>query len=550
MKKFMKAAALLLALSMVLLSFGGCQPSEPDASGDPSSNDPEQQENTGLGEAYIGYGPKAETPSFAASADNVADVAAQGAKKDGQTDDTPAFSKAIDAVKGKGYIYLEAGQYRIGSDLTVPEDMVLAFNRGARLTVDSGVTLTINGFVEAGRYQIFEGDGTVSGNIRSAGYPHWFGDLSTAADDTAAMQKAVDACRYVQLPAGTTYEFGTIHLKKPVTVTGTGAYDVPIAFSNKADVLFSIESDNVTLQYLAPSQGKGAGATTILFNNADKDLSGITLYRIRTGSVGRMIDTASDAHNVTKAELVKVFVDSSRETGIHLVNFKNDITLDDVLVSDLGTPGKVDFPLFLFENCEGMYFINTDAAGGATKGTGGYGFYFKNCKKVEVGRSMVDYTNGFGLVLDGCSDFVMNHWIDSLCEQGCMYIKGSRDIEFHVTNANGNGKTPSVKNYDAAIVVESSSNVLFNSAFIQCHCSDGLRIKDSDHITVNDAIITQMAGRGYVEEGTSDNNIIKGLTITDVPGTAFTQVGAHSVTYSLSIEDNKPESKIEGAATR
>ncbi|MBR7092935.1 MAG: right-handed parallel beta-helix repeat-containing protein [Clostridia bacterium] len=546
MRKIFQTAALLLTVSVLLLSFGGCQPADPGSSPD-SGTDP--QKNAVLGETCIGYGPKAETPSFAASADNVADLAAQGVKKDGQADDAEAFRKAIDAVKGKGYIYLEAGRYRIGSDLTVPEDMVLAFNRGARLVIDSGATLTINGFVEAGRYQIFDGDGTVSGSIRSAGYPHWFGDLS-GSDDTAAMQKAVDACRYVQLPAGTNYDFGTIHLRKPVTVTGTGAYDVAVNFSSKADVLFSIESDNVTLQYLTPNAGKGAGATTILFNNADKDLSGITLYRIRTAGVGRMIDTASDAHHVTKAEMVKVFVDSSRDTGVHLVNFKNDITLDDVLVSDLGTPGKVDFPLFLFENCEGMYFINTDAAGGATKGTGGDGFYFKNCKKVEVGRSMVDYTNGFGLVLDNCSDMVLNHWINSLCEKGCLCIKDSRDIEFHITNANGNGTKPGVKDYDAAIVVESSSNILFNSAFIQSHCGDGLRIKDSDHITVNDAIITNMAGGGYVEEGTSDNNTIKGLTITNVSGTAFQQVGAHSVTYALICGDKVMEAKVEGAATR
>lgn len=546
MNKFVKILSIILCLSLLTVIAGGCTPQN-----DPSSNTSNPNDNGISGVTEVKqYGPKAEKPSFEASASNSADVKSYGAKGDGVSDDSEAFRQAMKAVNNKGYLYLAAGKYHIASNLEVPEEIVLVVNRGAYLDVAADITLNIKGFVDAGCYRVFTGNGNVSGSIRNAAYPQWFGSMNDSNDDTALLQKAINACNYVQLPATTQYELGTLHLNKPVTLIGIGAYETSIKFLTSADVLFSVESSQVAIMQMNVSAGKGKGATIVKFDNSQKDLSDITLYRLYSFGVGRMVDTASAAHNVTKVEFVKVLAEATLETGVHMVNFKKDISMDDVIVSNLYTKGRVDFPLFLFEGCEDMFMINTDAAGGAEKGIGADGFYFRNCKNVTVGRSMVDYANGFGLVLENCSDFEMNHWINSLCQEGCTFITGSKNIVFNIANNNGNGMKTHFKNPDAAVVVENSSDVIFKSLYVQNHCSDGVRVKDSNGVLIENVIITGMNGRGYVEEGTSNNNTVKGITIDNVNKTPFTQVGANSNTYALIVNGGAKEEHIQGAATK
>lgn len=73
-------------------------------------------------------------------------------------------------------IGLKEGVYDITTDTTINAQLVVP--KGAILNVAAGVTLTINGTITAGRYQIFDGAGTivVDNSIQSFGYPEWFND--------------------------------------------------------------------------------------------------------------------------------------------------------------------------------------------------------------------------------------------------------------------------------------------------------------------------------------------------------------------------------------
>jgi hypothetical protein len=134
---------------------------------------------------------------------------------------------------------------------------------------------------------------------------------------------------------------------------------------------------------------------------------------------------------------------------------------------------------------------------------------------------------------------VLNHWINSLCEEGCTYINNSQDIVFNVANNNGNlGGMENLKpisGIDASVVIENSKNISYVSLYVQQHYSDAIRVKDSTNISMENVIISGMLGNGYTEQGTSDNNVIKGLTINNVEGVEFTQVGANSQTHALVI---------------
>ena len=53
----------------------------------------------------------------------------------------------------------------IGADMTIPENICLKFEKGGKAVVSDTFTLTINGPIEAGLWQIFDGDGTVTGSL-------------------------------------------------------------------------------------------------------------------------------------------------------------------------------------------------------------------------------------------------------------------------------------------------------------------------------------------------------------------------------------------------
>ena len=77
----------------------------------------------------------------------------------------------------------------IPEDLDFPKNITLRFERGAILSVGSGVKVTINSEIEAGFYQIFSGPGSVEGNIMARFiYPQWWGAQGDGvADDYEAI---------------------------------------------------------------------------------------------------------------------------------------------------------------------------------------------------------------------------------------------------------------------------------------------------------------------------------------------------------------------------
>lgn len=167
-----------------------------------------------------------------------------GAKGDGATDDQPAIN-AI--ASSEGGFTITKGDYVIGSNQTITGD--LEFLPGATITVNSGITLTINGNVLAADTQlVFQGAGNV---VISSGYAsvHWFDTVTKAigaisANDTLAVYENISfagvnitkkiniqgvgreylevsgALTLTDTGGGTTWN--NIHLKSQVTVNGVG----------------------------------------------------------------------------------------------------------------------------------------------------------------------------------------------------------------------------------------------------------------------------------------------------------------------------------------
>ncbi len=83
------------------------------------------------------------------------------------------------------------GTYVIAQNITFPANVNLKMAKGAIFSVDTGITVTINGSIEAGLWQIFGGAGSIGGSpVVECVYPEWFGvisNLSGAATTNAAI---------------------------------------------------------------------------------------------------------------------------------------------------------------------------------------------------------------------------------------------------------------------------------------------------------------------------------------------------------------------------
>lgn len=94
-------------------------------------------------------------------------------------------------------LHIGRGTYSINADLDVPATIELKPERGAVFAVADGKTLTINGNLSAGKYQIFSCTGTgkvVGSKFITTGYPEWFGCVAndSTTDYAAKFQLAVN----------------------------------------------------------------------------------------------------------------------------------------------------------------------------------------------------------------------------------------------------------------------------------------------------------------------------------------------------------------------
>lgn len=118
---------------------------------------------------------------------------------------------AVTAIgNNQALLRIPAGAWSIGANLTIPANVTLKPERGAILSVATDVTLTINGGLDAGLYQVFSWAGTGKvvlgpGAVKYV-HPEWWGAVpDNSTDCTGALQAALTSCYNSSNGVGTVF---------------------------------------------------------------------------------------------------------------------------------------------------------------------------------------------------------------------------------------------------------------------------------------------------------------------------------------------------------
>jgi len=109
-----------------------------------------------------------------------------------------SFSNAISTIGATETTLIIPNQQNVTTNETVPNNITLKFLNGGSLNISNTKVVTINGNIEAGSYQIFEGAGSVSfgvGTNRTV-LAEWWGAVvnSPGTDCAPAIIKAIESC--------------------------------------------------------------------------------------------------------------------------------------------------------------------------------------------------------------------------------------------------------------------------------------------------------------------------------------------------------------------
>lgn len=320
------------------------------------------------------YTTQSEMSSFFIDKMGIFNVKSYLATGNGSTDDYVfLFNTSAAADDNGGIIFFPVGTYKIGTDITFPANVTLWFADGAKLSPDSGKTVTINGNVIAGLHQIFTGAGSIAGSLKvNEVYPEWWGAVGDGTtDDTTPLAAAIATGKKVYISQS--YQSGaqTITTQRQ-KIYGPGTIIAKSASSH----LFTVQATYVTF--------------------SDLRLNGIATSNA-TGGFAIFTAAANVAQYLTAERVLISGADST-------VGFNNAIKFDDGCHF-----GRV-------ENCI------IERLWGNISGTG-YGVLIGNAKGCRISKNKMIATSGRGrhgvYTSSGCSDAVVeSNYLENFDREG------------------------------------------------------------------------------------------------------------------------------------
>jgi len=188
------------------------------------------------------------------------------------------FAIAVADIDTTETTFVISDSQAVTANITVPSTLALSFLQGGDLNISAGVTVTINGYVEAGPYQIFTGDGAVSFGSGTVGevYSEWWGAIADDSTDcTTAINSAISSGSQIIKLINGTYIVSSINAtgKNGLVIRGVGVERTTIkgttADKNIIDLTasrkcrlcdFYIEGDSTNVPKIGILMARNSGA--------------------------------------------------------------------------------------------------------------------------------------------------------------------------------------------------------------------------------------------------------------------------------------------------
>lgn len=326
-------------------------------------------------------------------------------------------------------LLISPGTWTIGSNLTIPANIQVWVAPNGVLSVNSGITLTINGTFWAPNATIFSGAGSVvfgttarlEGGVRAT----WFGaacDGST--NDASALQRAIDTAdaseTFVSLPdRGTCRVTSAVSLRANVDIVGRNKFSsiIEVCGAGVKGLVFEPASFSGFEATLKGFKLQGCDATVgdlISFARAGR-IYMEDLFLFRTG------DDAISLNNSIEVEIKDTILHSYTGNGVRIENSSNTVTLNKISIqSELASQYGV-----LIENSafitigDNSVFEGYGSLGGPFMGYAGIGL--NGARSITIDTIFIEWYQ-FGIQAAGAASrnirILNSHLHDATCDTG------------------------------------------------------------------------------------------------------------------------------------
>lgn len=481
-------------------------------------------------------------------------------KGDGVTDDYAALNTLISTtIAGDdAAIVFYDGDYVIGTNITIPSNITLWFIQGGTLKPSTGKTVTINGYIESGEYQIFSGSGLIIGRaLNSLIYAQWFGlPANDATDGSPSLQKAINYAQLNDTPLMIPRKI-RIRLDSQVIIKKgkNAAIDVSMNITiywNDAIVLPNLNDYAIYVQPLCTNANAGNGWAIsnvnwydVQFDNYYGTLNSYTLSRaFKLGVDGFAFD--GFAHSIFKNILMTGFNNGHS----FLINHCRFITFENVYTR---TGGGVKIQCLTDgEFCGDLVFNDCEFSGNATNRPIYITAYSAVVPSEIRGVRFVNcITYGSGTLIDASTTAKIGDiWVEN-----CAWDVGTVNEDAIAIHANGtsmlfnilfsnlyiasfSGTANGVKLFtDGASVI--ISNITFNGGEVGIIGRYGFDIVNFSNFNIRDIVFGSIGGITAIGVDIAknfhiqDNTIESGAALTSMISVGSTACNNYIITGNL-----------------